>query len=117
MERPPLINIGNATKVKTAISNDRIHIGRDLAEITGWGKSVVHNYDNKIRLENVRGICMIVNFPTSSIIQMTCSGGSNIQLIKFVHKLHYLTFFIQNVYVNAEVMDECTSNKSCRMTA
>ena len=60
---------------------------------------------------------MIVNFPTSSIIQMTCAGGSDIQLIELVHRLHYLIFFIQNVHVNAEVMDECTINKSCRMTA
>ena len=35
MGRPPLRSTGNVTKVESAISNDRRHTVRDLAEISG----------------------------------------------------------------------------------
>ena len=35
MERLPLRSTGNVTKVESAISNDRRHTVRDLAEISG----------------------------------------------------------------------------------
>ena len=41
MGRPPL-STGNVTKVESAISNDRRHTVRDLAEISGLGKPTVH---------------------------------------------------------------------------
>ena len=34
MGRPPLRNTGDVTKVESAVSNDRRHTVRDLAEIT-----------------------------------------------------------------------------------
>ena len=46
------------------------------------------------------------NCPTSFIIQMTCAGGSDLLLVKLVHKLYYLTFFLQNLHGNAEIMEE-----------
>ena len=40
---------------------------------------------------------------------MTCAGGSDLQLVKLVYKLHYLIFFLQNLHGNAEIMEELTS--------
>ena len=56
MGRPPLRSTGNVTKVESGISNDRRHTVRDLAIISGRGKPTKHRI-NKIRLENVKGIC------------------------------------------------------------
>ena len=42
MGRPPLKNMGNVTKVESAVSDDRRHTVRDLAELTSCGKSTVH---------------------------------------------------------------------------
>ena len=44
--------------------------------------------------------------PTSFIIQMTCAGGSDLLLVKLVHKLYFLTFFLQNLHGNAYIMEE-----------
>ena len=51
----------------------------------------------------------IVHFTTSLINQMTCAGGSDIQLVKLGHRLYYLIFLLQNLHVNAEIMEKFTS--------
>ena len=40
---------------------------------------------------------------------MTCAGGSDLQLVKLVHTLYYLIYFLQNVHGNAEIMEAFTS--------
>ena len=60
-------------------------------------------------IANTTQLVIIVNCPTSLIIQMTCAGGSDLQLVKLVHKLHYLIFFLQNLHGNAAIMEEFTS--------
>ena len=47
-----------------------------------------------------------VNFPTSLIILMTCAGESCLKLVKLVHKIHYLIFFLRNLHGNAEIMEK-----------
>ena len=48
------------------------------------------------------------NCPTSFRILMTCAGGSDLLLVKLVHKLYYSIFFLQNLHDNAEIMEEFT---------
>ena len=48
------------------------------------------------------------NCPTSFIISMTCAGGSDLLLVKLVHKLYYLIFFLQNLHGTAEVKEKFT---------
>ena len=42
--------------------------------------------------------------PTSLKNLMTCAGASDLRLVKLVHKLHYLIFFLQNLHGNSEIM-------------
>ena len=56
MGRLPLRNIGNVKKVESAVSNDRKHTVRYLAETTRLEKPIVHTLI-KIRIETVKGNC------------------------------------------------------------
>ena len=54
-------------------------------------------------------LVIIVNFPTSLVIQMACAGGPDLQQVKWVHKLYYQIFFLQILHDNTEIMEEFTS--------
>ena len=45
-----------------------------------------------VGIANTTQLVTIVNCPASLIIQMACAGGSDLLLIKLVHKLHYWIF-------------------------
>ena len=52
--------------------------------------------------------CNFENCLTSFRILMTCADGSDLLLVKLVHKLYYLIFFLQNLHGSVEIIEEFT---------
>ena len=122
MGRPPLKSTGNVTKVESAISNDRRHTVRDLAEIAGLGKPTVHRIlksDLKMSKASARWVPRLLSedngghYPASYNCKLSDVINSlndvrrlvRPKLVKLVHKLHYLIFFVETLHVNAEIME------------
>ena len=90
MGRPPLRSTGNITKVESAISNDRRHRVRDIAEISG--KPTVHRIlksDVKMSKASARWVPRLLseNYGGHYPASYNCKLSDVINSLNDVHRL------------------------------
>ena len=84
MGRPPLRTPGEGTEVESGVCKDRRQKVCYLAERTGRGNPTVHmilksalkmTQTSERCIAHNHAVVIILNFPTSLVIQMACAGG------------------------------------------
>ena len=68
----------------------------DLKVVKASARWIPHLLSEDDCIHNQASYNCTVNLSTSLITLMTCAGGSDLLLVKLVHKLHYWIFFLQN---------------------